>query len=68
MMLKIKDSQLRHLDASPLTRLPGNLAIEQVLKGKMEEGEKFALSISTWMIPRHLMTNMDMQKAVILSK
>lgn len=43
MMLKIKDSQLRYLDASPLTRLPGNLAIEQVLRGKMEEGEKFAL-------------------------
>ena len=43
MMLKIKDSQLRYLDASPLTRLPGNLAIEQVLKGKMERGENFAL-------------------------
>lgn len=43
MMLKIKDSQQRYLDASPLTRLPGNLAIEQVLKGKMEHGEKFAL-------------------------
>jgi GGDEF domain-containing protein len=43
MMLKIKDSQLRYLDASPLTRLPGNLAIEQVLKGKMDRGENFAL-------------------------
>ena len=43
MMLKIKDSQQRYLDASPLTRLPGNLAIEQVLKGKMDNGEKFAL-------------------------
>jgi diguanylate cyclase (GGDEF)-like protein len=43
MMLKIKDSQQRYLDASPLTRLPGNLAIEQVLKGKMDHGEKFAL-------------------------
>ncbi len=43
MMLKIKDSQQRYLDASPLTRLPGNLAIEQVLKGKMDQGEKFAL-------------------------
>ncbi len=43
MMLKIKDNQQRYLDASPLTRLPGNLAIEQVLKGKMEQGEKFAL-------------------------
>lgn len=43
MMLKIKDSQQRYLDASPLTRLPGNLAIEQVLKGKMDRGENFAL-------------------------
>jgi GGDEF domain-containing protein len=43
MMLKIKDNQLRYLDASPLTRLPGNLAIEQVLKEKMDRGEKFAL-------------------------
>ncbi len=43
MMLKIKDSQKRYLDASPLTHLPGNIAIEQVLKGKMDEGEKFAL-------------------------
>jgi len=43
MMLKIKDNQQRYLDASPLTRLPGNLAIEQVLKGKMDQGEKFAL-------------------------
>ena len=43
MILKIKDNQLRYLDASPLTRLPGNLAIEQVLKKRMEEGEKFAL-------------------------
>jgi diguanylate cyclase (GGDEF)-like protein len=43
MMLKIKDSQKRYLDASPLTRLPGNMAIEQVLQGKMEHGEKFAL-------------------------
>ena len=43
MMLKIKDSQRRYLDASPLTRLPGNMAIEQVLKQKMERGEKFAL-------------------------
>lgn len=43
MMLKIKDSQQRYLDASPLTRLPGNMAIEQVLKDKMDQGEKFAL-------------------------
>lgn len=43
MMLKIKDNQQRYLDASPLTRLPGNLAIEQVLKEKMDRGERFAL-------------------------
>jgi diguanylate cyclase (GGDEF)-like protein len=42
MMLKIKDSQQRYLDTSPLTRLPGNMAIEQVLQGKMDHGEKFA--------------------------
>jgi len=43
MILKIKESQQRYLDASPLTRLPGNLAIEEVLRGKMDRGEKFAL-------------------------
>ena len=43
MMKKIQESQLRCLDASPLTRLPGNIAIEQVLKSKMDLGEKFAL-------------------------
>ena len=43
MMRKIQESQLLCLDASPLTRLPGNIAIEQVLKEKMEQGEKFAL-------------------------
>lgn len=43
MMRKIQESQKLCLDASPLTRLPGNIAIEQVLKGKMARGEKFAL-------------------------
>jgi GGDEF domain-containing protein len=43
MMLKIQASQRLYLDASPLTRLPGNIAIEQVLKTKMAHGEKFAL-------------------------
>jgi diguanylate cyclase (GGDEF)-like protein len=43
MMRKIKASQQLWLDASPLTRLPGNIAIEQVLKGKMSHHEKFAL-------------------------
>ncbi|MHB8709548.1 MAG: GGDEF domain-containing protein [Desulfuromonadales bacterium] len=43
MMRKIQENQQLCLDASPLTRLPGNIAIEQVLKGKMAQGEKFAL-------------------------
>jgi GGDEF domain-containing protein len=43
MMRKIQESQQLCLDASPLTRLPGNIAIEQVLKGKMVRDEKFAL-------------------------
>ena len=43
MMRKIQMSQQLCLDASPLTRLPGNIAIEQVLKGKMLNDEKFAL-------------------------
>lgn len=43
MMRKIQESQQLCLDASPLTRLPGNIAIEQVLKGKMLRDEKFAL-------------------------
>jgi len=43
MMRKVQVSQQLCLDASPLTRLPGNIAIEQVLKGKMLNDEKFAL-------------------------
>jgi GGDEF domain-containing protein len=43
MMRRIQESQRLCLDASPLTRLPGNIAIEQVLKEKMSKGEKFAL-------------------------
>lgn len=43
MMRQIQVSQQLCLDASPLTRLPGNIAIEQVLKEKMVRGEKFAL-------------------------
>ena len=43
MMRKVQESQQLYLDASPLTRLPGNIAIEQVLKGKMLYDEKFAL-------------------------
>ena len=43
MMRKVQESQQLYVDASPLTRLPGNIAIEQVLKGKMLYDEKFAL-------------------------
>ncbi len=43
MMRNIQDSQRLCLDASPLTRLPGNRAIEQVLKEKMSRDERFAL-------------------------
>jgi GGDEF domain-containing protein len=43
MMRMIQTSQQLCLDASPLTRLPGNIAIEQVLKGKMLHDEKYAL-------------------------
>jgi len=43
MVRNIQASQKRYLDASPLTRLPGNRAIEQVLEGKMARDERFAL-------------------------
>jgi GGDEF domain-containing protein len=43
MMRNIQASQRLCLDASPLTRLPGNRAIEQVLKEKMARDERFAL-------------------------
>ncbi len=43
MMRNIQDSQRLCLDASPLTRLPGNRAIEQVIKEKMARNERFAL-------------------------
>ena len=43
MMLKIKDSQLRYLDASPLTRLPGNLAIRAPAFSADERGDDSAI-------------------------
>lgn len=43
MMRNIQASQRLCLDASPLTRLPGNRAIEQVLSDKMARNERFAL-------------------------
>ena len=43
MISNIQASHRLYLDASPLTRLPGNRAIEQVLNDKMARGETFAL-------------------------
>lgn len=43
MISNIQASHRLYLDASPLTRLPGNRAIEQVLNDKMTRGETFAL-------------------------
>ncbi len=43
MMRNIQASQRLCLDASPLTRLPRNRAIEQVLNDKMARDERFAL-------------------------
>ncbi|WP_221248649.1 GGDEF domain-containing protein [Desulfuromonas versatilis] len=43
MAKKFKQYEQMCLDASPLTRLPGNIAIERSLLEKMRKGEKFAL-------------------------
>jgi diguanylate cyclase (GGDEF)-like protein len=43
MARRLKDLEQISLDASPLTRLPGNIAIEQVLKRKLSEGSPFAV-------------------------
>lgn len=40
---KLQDYGQLCLDASPLTRLPGNIAIERVLMERMRNNEKFAL-------------------------
>ncbi len=40
---KLKSYEEKCLDASPLTRLPGNIAIERALLDRMRRGEKFAL-------------------------
>jgi diguanylate cyclase (GGDEF)-like protein len=39
---KLRDLQNLHLDANPLTRLPGNLTIERELNGRIAEGRPFA--------------------------
>jgi diguanylate cyclase (GGDEF)-like protein len=43
MAAKLKQLEQMCLDASPLTRLPGNIAIEKVLDRKLQQGEQFAV-------------------------
>jgi diguanylate cyclase (GGDEF)-like protein len=43
MARRLKEMEQISLDASPLTRLPGNIAIEQVLERKLGEGSPFAV-------------------------
>lgn len=40
---KLKELEQISLDASPLTRLPGNIAIERVLNRRLQTGEPFAV-------------------------
>jgi diguanylate cyclase (GGDEF)-like protein len=42
MAARLKDLEQHSLDASPLTRLPGNIAIERALNRKLQTGETFA--------------------------
>jgi diguanylate cyclase (GGDEF)-like protein len=42
MAARLKLLEQDHLDASPLTRLPGNFAIERVLDQRLKSGEPFA--------------------------
>ena len=43
MAARLKVLEQMSLDASPLTRLPGNIAIERVLNKRLQSGEQFAL-------------------------
>ena len=43
MTRRLKILETLHLDASPLTRLPGNLAIEQEIEDRLSKGAPFAL-------------------------
>ncbi|NMC73606.1 MAG: diguanylate cyclase [Geobacteraceae bacterium] len=43
MAARLKVLEQMSLDASPLTRLPGNIAIERVLTKKLQSGETFAV-------------------------
>ena len=43
MAARLKVMEQISLDASPLTRLPGNIAIERVLSKRLQSGERFAV-------------------------
>ena len=43
MASRLKDLEQISLDASPLTRLPGNIAIEREINRRLQEGNRFAL-------------------------
>ncbi|MDD5168185.1 MAG: HAMP domain-containing protein [Syntrophales bacterium] len=43
MTQRLKILEALHLDASPLTRLPGNLAIEQEIEKRLKKGASFSL-------------------------
>lgn len=46
MARQVKKSEEMYLDASPLTRLPGNVAIENVLTKRIEAGARFAFCLA----------------------
>lgn len=43
MTVRLKELEQLSLDASPLTRLPGNIAIERVLNRHLRDGDTFAM-------------------------
>ncbi|HZV81130.1 MAG TPA: HAMP domain-containing protein [Geobacteraceae bacterium] len=43
MVARLKELEQMSLDASPLTRLPGNIAIEREINRRLQEGNRFAL-------------------------
>lgn len=43
MARRLRELEQMSLDASPLTRLPGNIAIEQVINRRLQDGARFAL-------------------------
>lgn len=45
MAIRLKNLEEMYLDASPLTRLPGGVAIENILKKKIEQHKQFAFCL-----------------------